>query len=580
MSTTEVLVHLVGHYDDSPLVQGRRMEDLCRADEGDVSSAAADALKSFDGSRGFLHLLRILSRRSLIPGVLLRLAGEDAKMMAEVTRALIASDPLFDTLQLLRNLMGPEGQGNGDMLARTELLAALAVACQKTRLFPIVSELLKKTDASFNSRVVLSIGRTAGAQEFLFKQTEDPDPRVCANAIEALWVHESPAVEQLFQKMRHRGHQRIVANALIGLHRQGSLEGLRGLAEMGRHPSAAFRASAAWAMGSLADTRFTPILKTLLREPPGPVHRNALMALQKLQAARQAAASLAPGYLGLASLTESATGAIQVRLVAWDEEGRAPLVLRPVDWRVQTGGLNELIEYEAETVQSAPQRTAILAPFPSEAQADRMTGVERALEAALSLKRGADGLAVFPYRPMWTDSQQEPSQSRRDDTPEPEGPEAFWRTWRDPDVRSEWLGPLAPVLRRTLEVLARHRGPRHVILIVDGASPDRPSVEQLGQFIGIAAEGGVTPHIALVRDADDEMSGQIEPALFPHNGGIQVAEDLGDLARSLSILSTGLALHYVVTFQRAVVPSHLAAPPTIVGFQTLRLAGSLVLPTD
>jgi hypothetical protein len=501
-------------------------------------------------------------------------------MMAEVTRALIASDPLFDTLQLLRNLMGPEGQGNGDMQARAELLAALAVACQKTRLFPIVSDLLKKTDASFNSRAVLSIGRTAGAQEFLFKQTEDPDPRVCANAIEALWVHGSPEVEQLFQKMRHRGHQRIVANALIGLHRQGSLEGLRGLAEMGRHPSAAFRASAAWAMGHLADTRFTPILKTLLREPPGPVHRNALMALQKLQSARQAAVSLAPGFLGLASVCEPAPGAIQLRLVAWDEEGRVPLVLRPVDWRIQAGGLNELIEYEAETVQSAPQRTAILAPFLSEGQADRLPGMERALEAALSLKRAADGLALFPYRPVWTDSQQESSQGRRDDTPEPEGPEAFWRTWRDPEIRAQWLGPLAPVLRRTLEVLARHRGPRHVILVVDGASPDRPSVEQLGQFIGIAAEGGATPHIALVRDADDDMSAQLEPALVQHNGGLQVAEDLGDLARCLSILSTGLALHYRVAFQRGAVPAHLAAPPTIIGFQTLRLAGSLVLPTD
>lgn len=580
MSTTEVLVHLVGHYDDSPLVQGRRIEDLCRADEGEISSAAAEALRSFDGSRGFLHLLRILSQRSMIQPVLLRLAAQDAKVMAEVTKAIIASDPLFDTLQLLRNLVGPGGEAQSDPQARANLLAALAVSCQKTRLFPIVSELLKKTDAAFNSRAVLSIGRAAGAAEFLFRQTENPDPRVCANAIEALWEHEGSEVEQLLQKMRRRGHQRIVANALIGLYRLGSLDGLRGLVEMGRHPSAAFRASGAWAMGFLADARFTPILKELLKEPTGPVRRNALMALQKVQTGRQTAAKLACGSLELASLSQTASGAVNVRAVAWDPEDRALLPLRATQWSIQAGGLNGLLEYSVESCSSPPLRTAILAPFPTEEQAERLTGMERALEAALSLKRTCDGLAVFPYRPLWTDQNLESSQVRRDETPEPEGPEAFWRPWRDPEIRTRWLGPLMSVLRRTVEILARHRGPRHVVLVVDGASPDRPSVEQLLQFIGLAGESGVTPHIALIRDADGGMGPQLEAAILLHSGWLAVADGLDDLQRCLSILPGGLALHYRVEFQPPAVPPGLAPPPSIVGYLTSKLAGSLVLPLD
>jgi hypothetical protein len=100
------------------------------------------------------------------------------------------------------------------------------------------------------------------------------------------------------------------------------------------------------------------------------------------------------------------------------------------------------------------------------------------------------------------------------------------------------------------------------------------------QFIGLAGESGVTPHIALIRDADGGMGPQLEAAILLHSGWLAVADGLDDLPRCLSILPGGLALHYRVEFQPPAVPPGLAPPPSIVGYLTSKLAGSLVLPLD
>jgi hypothetical protein len=118
------------------------------------------------------------------------------------------------------------------------------------------------------------------------------------------------------------------------------------------------------------------------------------------------------------------------------------------------------------------------------------------------------------------------------------------------------------------------------VLVVDGASADRPSLEQLVQCIELAAESGVTPHVALIRDVDGGMGPQLEAAVAPHNGWLAIADNLEDLGRCLSIVSGGAALHYRIEFQPPAVPPGLAPPPSIIGYLTPTLAGSLALPLD
>ena len=57
------------------------------------------------------------------------------------------------------------------------------------------------------------------------------------------------------------------------------------LESMGRNPSTAFRASAAWAMGEAGDLRFAEQLRKMVRKETGSVRRNALRALVRLRRA-------------------------------------------------------------------------------------------------------------------------------------------------------------------------------------------------------------------------------------------------------------------------------------------------------
>jgi HEAT repeat protein len=61
-----------------------------------------------------------------------------------------------------------------------------------------------------------------------------------------------------------------------------------------QHPDKWMRASAAFALGELADTRFFPILLQVIRDPEAPVRRNVVKALSKIAPAYTVAPYIRP----------------------------------------------------------------------------------------------------------------------------------------------------------------------------------------------------------------------------------------------------------------------------------------------
>ena len=573
MSATELLGQFVGRYTTSPLVLGRRIDELSRTEAGEFAFAAAAVLRSYDGSRGFHHLIRVLAERKSLHLVLLRLANLDVEAMARVTRDLIATDPLFDAMQLVRDLIGPNGPASQ---SPQDLLGALGVACQRTKLFPLISNLLKGLDSRFNSKAVLTIGKASESVDFLIRQSEDPDPRVCANAIEALWGQDAARVIDLFHRMKKRGHQRIVANALIGLCRAGYLDGLRGLAEMTQHPSSAFRASAAWAMGTVGDPRFVPILKHLLKEPPGAVGRNSLRSLQRIQAARLSAVSPGLGVLPVFRCQFVEQGAVEAVVAAYGLSPRLLPQVRPIQWSVESGGKEPILDFEVEAKVSPVARLAVLAPLPQEDDTLRLQAVEKALELALSLKRQNDGCLLLPYRTTWIDRPLD-SETHRMDLRDLEGPEMFWRPWRDPEVRDRTLGTLNYVTQLALDIVQRHLGPRHILLVVDGTSPDRPSPEQLTQTLDRIHSFRVTAHVALLADPDGELAHLLAPQIEQTGGTMLSGVRPEDLPELIAGLATGQAIQYRITFKPPTLIQGGVAAPIALSYQTLEIACSAFL---
>jgi hypothetical protein len=150
---------------------------------------------------------------------------------------------------------------------------------------PRVANLLHRLQDSRNpkirSKAALLLGRAFQDQRRATQQLAEPDPRVRANAVEALWGASGPDWVNLFRTAAQDPHNRVRANGWLGLYHAGEIESVAGLEAMaaGSEPD---RVSALWAMGHTGDPRFLP----LVARTPAPtdeggrkVHARALARL-------------------------------------------------------------------------------------------------------------------------------------------------------------------------------------------------------------------------------------------------------------------------------------------------------------
>jgi HEAT repeat protein len=137
---------------------------------------------------------------------------------------------------------------------------------------------------------MLLVGKVVRRSEWLKKALSDADPRVRANAIEAVWGGISEDLIPLLEKSLEDGHPRVAGNAVVALIQAGSEQALGHLERMTEHPAAGFRATAAWAIGHLQRTDLLPRIKMLLQDKDPLVFRNALRASVKLRKGQREAA--------------------------------------------------------------------------------------------------------------------------------------------------------------------------------------------------------------------------------------------------------------------------------------------------
>lgn len=151
------------------------------------------------------------------------------------------------------------------------------------RLVPIMIQFLRNPECRIRSRAALMLGRIMPTPRLMYRLMQDQDPRVRANFVEGLW-NSAADHRALFHQSLHDPHQRVVGNALVGLHRSGqTTEVIHHVARLGRHPDARFRATAAWVMGQTGEERYATVLRHMLDDQDLSVRRNALNSLQQIQ---------------------------------------------------------------------------------------------------------------------------------------------------------------------------------------------------------------------------------------------------------------------------------------------------------
>ncbi|HVT94500.1 MAG TPA: hypothetical protein VHD76_16755 [Bryobacteraceae bacterium] len=235
-----------------------------------------------------MRILLILAHKDadlfscVAPPLLRRISGNaDARFLLAVLRTSTVSpppllDPAFSSpgqSECLAALLaaGRPGRSGGGHASIERLLRNSALDTEAdSPLLPAL--LLHHSDPRIRSTAVAVAARTDGVRDWGKFLRSERDPRVRANAIEALWNSPQLSIGEVFAAYVNDPEPRIAANALVGLHRArrpaADVDQLEALVRgMLRLADPRFVASAAWAMGVTGDVRYIPVLEDLVKRP-------------------------------------------------------------------------------------------------------------------------------------------------------------------------------------------------------------------------------------------------------------------------------------------------------------------------
>ena len=275
-STLETYVQV---FSARPVETGRKMRELYDLGVEDFERAAHQVLCSYTPSPGMHYVLGLLASRGKLVPALCRLAEDPAFPVEALVANASSLEPGLEG-RLTKEL--ERVASHNDPQTRGSLMKLLDSCRRGSSLVPALSRLVQSADGHVSSKATLLAGRNVESQAWFNERLDDPEPRIRANAVEALWNSHYPWAGEIYERACQDPHQRVVANALVGLYLEGSLAALRQLILLAGDNDVLFRASAAWALGQIGDPRGLPALKNLLGDPPGRTTRNALAAIRRI----------------------------------------------------------------------------------------------------------------------------------------------------------------------------------------------------------------------------------------------------------------------------------------------------------
>jgi hypothetical protein len=252
---------------------------LLSEDRPAFHAAALVALRARMDAPGDEALARLLAEKDLLTEALCDPAVFTKDRAIEIARVAVLAQPILDS-KLAHQLPDLEPE-------RAEhVLAILDVIAEGSRVAPMLRYLARDSNPRLRSKAALLVGRANRKPEWLEQQMRDADPRMRANAIEALWTVDAPAVRVQLCLAMDDPYLRVSSNALVGLYKLGDLSCIPRLRQQASHPSSPQRASAAWAMGETGDPRFLPTLREMNPDPVDKVARNITRAIERIDLAQ------------------------------------------------------------------------------------------------------------------------------------------------------------------------------------------------------------------------------------------------------------------------------------------------------
>jgi HEAT repeat protein len=153
-----------------------------------------------------------------------------------------------------------------------------------TRAMPVLVRMLRHASGRILSKLLLLIGKLRKEPSLFAPYTANPDPRIHANALEAMWGNTDEVSMGLFFSGSRDNHHRVAINGLIGLHMAGRPTAIVELERLTQHECPLWRAAAAWALGQVGDeSRGGAAIRKLMSDPDPRVRGAALRATIQLK---------------------------------------------------------------------------------------------------------------------------------------------------------------------------------------------------------------------------------------------------------------------------------------------------------
>jgi hypothetical protein len=378
MTVGAPLSNLLGSFETDPFGRARLLRQMYESDPENFINATVEQLAEHPDGPGARFLLAFLDGRKLLVPALIRLGKVNREAMGVTARELQRCDGSFD-LRLARQLVDESTDRvlvrHPDFLARLELLGCVLSGA---KLAPLMLRLLQLSDRTVTSKAALLLGRVMQSPEWFVQHLTDPNPRMRANLVEALWHVEHFETRSVFDLAAKDRDQRVAANAWLGLYRRGESRSLAGLARMARRPENAFRSSAAWAISQTADPRFARLLEALRIDADVNVRGHAETAVERIAAAPPAGEDNHSMQPFGNRFTAQGAWEVDVTLDVAAQATQRP-ALAPVHYQLWCGGA-PVLDYSVRRVPTeGPMRIGWLIP-----SAGAGEGLNQALQRGLS----------------------------------------------------------------------------------------------------------------------------------------------------------------------------------------------------
>ena len=357
-------------------------------------------LKNADESRGFQHLMVLLVSN----GFLLRALCDPSLSKEEAMafgRAATRANPLAD-VELARGLADSTAQMDGPVQPETapRLMEILAEISDGSRIASSLMRLMRHPNPYIRSKAVLMIGRGNLSVKWVRGRLSEADPRIRANAIEALWGVNLPEAVVVLRLALGDGNNRVVGNALLGLHMVGECSAIPEIVKMAGNESPLLRATAAWVMGESGDPRFTEVLVRMLVESNTTVRKTAFVALRRIKAAA-APTALGPRWR-MAGIISNQPGDLQknqrkVHLAVTTDNGHDLPKILATQFILSENGQN-VCSYKV-TEKPETEAMSVIFVFPRSGEAAAALWNQGALKC-LAWKRHSDRWANLPFLPL------------------------------------------------------------------------------------------------------------------------------------------------------------------------------------